>query len=290
MNGPVPGLSFDERALYVDGDDVLVLADLHVGRAESSAVTLPMGEAADVRDRIDRLLARFRPAVVVVAGDVVHTFGGVSDRSRTTLDELAAACRDSGATLELVAGNHDTSLATAWDGPIHDGYAVGGANDDREVNDDRDREANDDRDREANDDRDIDRGDRRDGEGNAGDDGGNDRSFGDASRRTVVCHGHDPPDCEADRYVFGHLHPTVGIEGDRRPCFLYGKGVYNDADVICLPAFTRFAPGVPVTDMDARGTRSPLVTDIDRLRPIVYDPDADETFRFPALGELRGRL
>lgn len=82
MNGPVPGLSFDERALYVDGDDVLVLADLHVGRAESSAVTLPMGEAADVRGTRSPLVTdidRLRPIVYDPDADETFRFPALGE-------------------------------------------------------------------------------------------------------------------------------------------------------------------------------------------------------------------
>jgi len=36
-------------------------------------------------------------------------------------------------------------------------------------------------------------------------------------RDTVVLHGHETPDDDADRYVVGHDHPTIVIEGQRRP-------------------------------------------------------------------------
>ena len=232
-------VAFADRAAYLEVPDVLVLADLHVGRDESSAVTLPIGEREDLHERLASLLERFDPETVVVAGDVVHTFDGVSDRSLETLRRLSEVCRDAGAGVELVAGNHDTALSAAWDAPVHDEYVVGEDT---------------------------------------------------MTSRTVACHGHDPPDRSADLYVFGHLHPTIEIEGDRRPCFLYGHETYGGSDVLCLPAFTRLAPGVAVNDVNAAAFDAPLVPDADRLEPIVYDADADETFQFPPLGEIRGLL
>jgi metallophosphoesterase superfamily enzyme len=102
--------------------------------------------------------------------------------------------------------------------------------------------------------------------------------------------------------VIGHVHPTIGIEGDRRPCFLRGEGTYRGADLLVLPAFTRLAPGVAVNDMRTGAFDSPLVTDADRLAPVVVDPgggddgvdagegSAGEPLRFPPLGEFRGLL
>jgi hypothetical protein len=106
----------------------------------------------------------------------------------------------------------------------------------------------------------------------------------------VVCHGHEAPDPDASLYVAGHDHPVVTIEGQRRACFLYGEGTYRGADVLMCPAFNRLAAGAEVNGMRARDFQSPLVTDADALRPLVYDPDADETLTFPRLGRFRRML
>ncbi|MFB6234423.1 MAG: metallophosphoesterase [Halopenitus sp.] len=108
--------------------------------------------------------------------------------------------------------------------------------------------------------------------------------------RTVVCHGHEPPAMDADRYVVGHDHPTIEIEGVRHPCVLFGPGAYRGADVVMLPAFSRLAPGVVVNEMRSDAFQSPLVTEADAFRPIVYDEDAAATLEFPPLGEFRGLL
>ena len=110
--------------------------------------------------------------------------------------------------------------------------------------------------------------------------------------RVVVRHGHEaPPDDEAaDCYVVGHDHPTIAIEGRRRPCFLYAPAHYRDADVLMLPAFTRLAAGVAVNGMSTREFASPFVTDADALRPVVRDAEAGETLEFPPLGRFRRML
>ncbi|QUO47222.1 metallophosphoesterase [Halorubrum ruber] len=250
---PDADVAFAERAVYLSDADALVVADLHVGRGEASAVSLPLGERADLVDRLGALLDRFDPATVVVAGDAVHTFDRVTDRAREALDALRDGCEASGAALELVAGNHDAALADAWDGPVREELVL-----------------------EAS-------GDSSDGD----------------SPRTVVCHGHEAPSAPADRYVIGHVHPTIEIEGDRRPCVLRGEGTYRGADLLVLPAFTRLAPGVAVNDMGTAAFDSPLVTDADRLAPVVIDSppdggdggsDGGEPLRFPPLGEFRELL
>lgn len=106
----------------------------------------------------------------------------------------------------------------------------------------------------------------------------------------VVTHGHVEPEGDADCYVVGHEHPTIEIEGKRRPCYLRAEDHYRGADLLVLPSFTRLAAGVVVNGMDTRDFQSPLVTRADDLRPVVRDEAADETLSFPPLGEFRRML
>ncbi|WP_255196745.1 metallophosphoesterase [Halorarius litoreus] len=106
----------------------------------------------------------------------------------------------------------------------------------------------------------------------------------------VVCHGHRPPESAAEGYVVGHDHPTISIEGRRRPCYLWGPGAYRGADVLVLPSFTKLAAGVEVNHMSAQDFQTPLVRDADAFRPLVWDDDANEVVEFPPLGEFRRML
>ncbi len=106
----------------------------------------------------------------------------------------------------------------------------------------------------------------------------------------VITHGHVTPAMAAEWYVVGHDHPTIEIEGVRRPCYLYGTDQYGGAGVVMLPSFSRLPAGVRVSEMTAAEFQSPLVTDSGSLRPIVYDDDSGETHTFPPLSELRQYL
>jgi putative SbcD/Mre11-related phosphoesterase len=225
------GLTFDDRALLLDG--TLVVADCHVGRGPSSNLELPVGDGADMVERIERLLATHDPDEVVVAGDLLHSFRTVPRTVEQVVGSVRTATREAGARLVVTPGNHDTMLDSVYSGPTEPEHRVGD---------------------------------------------------------TVVCHGHEPPDAEADRYVVGHDHPTITVEGQRRPCYLVGEGVYRGADVVMIPAFNRLLRGVEVNDMRAGDFMSPLVTDADAFAPVVLDEDAGETLSFPALGEFRHRL
>jgi metallophosphoesterase superfamily enzyme len=228
------GLRFRDRAVYLPASDTLVVADLHVGRADASSVDFPVGERAHLRDRLDALLDAFDPGVVVFAGDVLQRFEYVPAVARETLDALAALVADADATLVATPGNHDPQLPGVLDAPTPAARRVG-------------------------------------------DD-------------VVVCHGHEPPEVDGSLYVIGHDHPTIEIEGRRRPTFLYGDGTYRGGDVLMLPAFTELAAGVVVNRMRTADFASPLVGNANALRPVVYDADAAEPLWFPRLGDLRAHL
>lgn len=107
---------------------------------------------------------------------------------------------------------------------------------------------------------------------------------------TVILHGHEAPESDADRYVVGHDHPTIEIEGQRRPCYLVGEGQYRGRDVVMLPSFNKLNAGVRVNTMSAADFQSPLVTDADRLAPVVWDEGGRTHREFPPLGEFRRML
>jgi putative SbcD/Mre11-related phosphoesterase len=225
-------LGFHERAVLAG--NTLVVADLHLGRARASAVEAPVGDGADVLDRLESLLSAHDPETLVIAGDLLHSFDrvprGVADR----LDDLRRAARESGTRPVVVPGNHDTMLDSVWAGPTTGAHRI--------------------------------------------------------DEETVVVHGHETPGIEAERYLLGHDHPTIEIEGVRRPCWLRGPGGPDGTEVVMLPAFTRFASGVAVNRMAAADFQSPLVRDADALAPVVWDADAGGALSFPPLGEFRHRL
>lgn len=107
---------------------------------------------------------------------------------------------------------------------------------------------------------------------------------------TVVCHGHETPGRSAHRYVVGHDHPAVVIEGVRRPCYLHGTGVHRGGDVLALPAFDPLARGTLVSDLGRHDPASPLLAELGAFRPVVWDPAEDETYVFPPLSASGAHL
>jgi len=117
-------------------------------------------------------------------------------------------------------------------------------------------------------------------------------SGSESDEMVVVCHGHEEPDRRADCYVIGHDHPAIVIEGQKRPCFLDGRGVYRRSDVLVVPSFNRMVAGVSVNGRlgASRPELSPLVTRVGEFRPVVYDDEAGETLEFPPLAQFQKML
>jgi len=113
---------------------------------------------------------------------------------------------------------------------------------------------------------------------------------------TVVIHGDERPGdlesapADADRYVIGHEHPAIVIEGQRHACYLDGPLADGDASVFVLPAFNRLARGTVLNGSRNGDPASPLLSEIRRFRPAVRDPEADETLWFPPFSELQALL
>ena len=262
-----------DRAAYLPAADALVCSDLHVGRDETSDVAFRLGEHEDLLERFAALCRRYEPREVVVAGDLLHSFSGLPTGVVETVRALESAAADVGARFVVTPGNHDPMVADLCEGPTPAAYrldAGDGAAGNGEVGDGSDGDV----------------ADARDGNVVQASDGDVDDA-GETS--IVVAHGHVRPAVDADWYVVGHDHPTLDVEGQRRPCYLHGRGA-NGAGLLVLPAFSRLPTGVAVNDMTGADFQSPLVDAADSLRPVVRDEAADRTHEFPPLGECRQLL
>ncbi len=222
------GVTVDDRAVLID--KTLVIADLHIGKAATSGVQLPVGGGDQMVKRLETLCQRYTPERVVIAGDLLHSFDTIPRLAEETIARLEASAAAVGADLIVTPGNHDTLIETLWSGKLLPEYQTGD---------------------------------------------------------TVIAHGHVEPETQADRYVIGHDHPTLAVEGTRHPCLLVGDSVYNRADVIVLPSFNDLVRGVEVTELSATEFLSPMLTSVTELRPVVYDTEAAEPLTFPAIGQLR---
>jgi len=100
-----------QRAVWEPSTGLLLLADVHLGKAETfQAQGVPLPSDGD-RANLNRLLAlahALQPQRVVVLGDLIHSRIGLTAELR---QKLAALPNLLGCPLQLVGGNHD---AGSW--------------------------------------------------------------------------------------------------------------------------------------------------------------------------------
>ncbi|PIN86324.1 phosphoesterase [Candidatus Woesearchaeota archaeon CG10_big_fil_rev_8_21_14_0_10_44_13] len=110
----------------------LILADLHIGYEEAlnkQGLMVPRFQFKDLQERLEKILKKANPDVIVVNGDIKHEFGRISGQEwRETLKILDLLARNSKRVI-LVRGNHDKKLgpiAKKRDIEVVDEYEIGG--------------------------------------------------------------------------------------------------------------------------------------------------------------------
>ena len=108
-------LELADLGLYLKEENTLVIADLHIGYEEAlnaQGMLLPRIYSGRLMTRLSVLLEKKQPSHVVIAGDLKHEYGTISEQEwRETLKVIDLI--SSKAKITLVKGNHDTIL-----GPI----------------------------------------------------------------------------------------------------------------------------------------------------------------------------
>lgn len=95
----------NQRALFWEKQQMLVLSDLHLGKAahfRKNGIALPTQLGKDDLQRLEGLILYFNPRYVLVVGDLVHA----GDNKEVALFGRFTA-RFSGVDFLLVKGNHD---------------------------------------------------------------------------------------------------------------------------------------------------------------------------------------
>jgi DNA ligase-associated metallophosphoesterase len=96
-----------QRGVWLPASGVLLVADLHLGKAESfqaSGIPLPSDGDLDNLNQLLELTTRLQPERVVVLGDLIHSRTGLTPELR---EKIRALPELMGCPLELVGGNHD---------------------------------------------------------------------------------------------------------------------------------------------------------------------------------------
>ena len=104
---------FADRALLWPRESALLIADLHLGKADTfraAGIALPSGGTRHDLDRITALIERTRAGRLIVLGDMLHA-SAKTKRWRETWDAWRA--RHAALHIDVIAGNHDRALASA---------------------------------------------------------------------------------------------------------------------------------------------------------------------------------
>lgn len=114
-------------ALWIEADQMLVVADLHLEKGSAYAVRGQMLPPYDTRETLRRLTAEIvatRPAAVVLLGD---TFHDRASEERLAADDAEQLRTLAGLTrLIWVIGNHDADGPQALPGEVADELSVAG--------------------------------------------------------------------------------------------------------------------------------------------------------------------
>src|SRR5215213_7897108 len=108
------GIVFDaRRAVYFREHELLAVADLHLGYAWSHRAQgqlMPVAPKDNALDRLRALIADYKPARLILLGDIVHRalpLPALIDELRALLCVADTECN---CELVLLAGNHDRKL------------------------------------------------------------------------------------------------------------------------------------------------------------------------------------
>lgn len=96
-----------ERGAYWSERQTLLVADLHLGKAETFqafGVPVPSGHAADDLSRLHALCRRVSARKIVILGDLLHSSVGLGD---VLIGQIAGELRGLDGEVALVLGNHD---------------------------------------------------------------------------------------------------------------------------------------------------------------------------------------
>ena len=97
-----------ERAVFWPREKCLLLADLHFGKGSvlrRAGINVPTGQTSADLARLDGLIAYYRPAQLIVLGDLVHGAAPLDSPWIGLVNEWRR--RHAAVEMILIAGNHD---------------------------------------------------------------------------------------------------------------------------------------------------------------------------------------
>jgi uncharacterized protein len=104
---PIP----HEAALLIGKNDILVVADLHIGIEQElfeHGVRVP-SQTETMIQRLIRLIEKYNPCNIILLGDVKHNIPSSTYEERTDVKHFLEKLKNYG-TLHIVPGNHDGNI------------------------------------------------------------------------------------------------------------------------------------------------------------------------------------
>lgn len=103
-----------DRCLYWPSQELLVVADVHLGKAETfqqQGLWLPADPSGKDLSTLSKVIAGRPVRQLLFLGDLVHTIAGVTAE---VLDDFARWMDDFHGDVRVILGNHDAGLAKRW--------------------------------------------------------------------------------------------------------------------------------------------------------------------------------
>lgn len=100
-------------ALYIEGEDVLILADLHLGleeEQEEKGIHIPIATFEKALKIVTEPIKELACSRLILLGDVKHEFGRIAPREWVSVRELINLVRKDKCEPEVVRGNHDNFI------------------------------------------------------------------------------------------------------------------------------------------------------------------------------------
>ncbi|TVR96733.1 MAG: ligase-associated DNA damage response endonuclease PdeM [Rhodospirillales bacterium] len=124
--GGVAAIALPEGALLLPDHAALVVADLHLEKGSGLArqrCLLPPYDTRATLDRLEVLIRRWQPRLVICLGDSFHDGGGTNRMAPADRDGLGGLM--AGRTWIWIAGNHDGVHAGAIGGQVVASFRLG---------------------------------------------------------------------------------------------------------------------------------------------------------------------
>lgn len=102
-----------DRVMFIRSLCSLVVADLHLGIEYAMAlkgVYLPAYQFREIKNILSKYLELFKPANLIIVGDLKHEFGQKTWQEHRETLELLESMKRKGIRLVLVRGNHDNFI------------------------------------------------------------------------------------------------------------------------------------------------------------------------------------